>query len=175
MNGSQKLGMAVQNVLDTLQRRPETPERKRVRRIVDLLMRLQKSDENDPTQSVDFIRDNDELDALLSAYRWEAAAIFTDKLRISFQPKGGSGREGSAISVLVRLAESEQLGRLRACKACQRLFYAFRNDKRVCGANCKAKDYDADPEHHAARLKRLRENYALRSQRKRKKIGTRRG
>jgi hypothetical protein len=157
----------VERILGLIRKEPDTPEHRRVRRIIELLIRLSTREETwaeDPMRLAERIAAEDELDILLSAYTWKAATGFSDRLRIGFLAVGSSAWEGAAVHTLLDLADDpEKLSRLRLCTGgsskCKGLFYATRSNNTYCGRACISRHADSDPDKYAARKRKQRENY----------------
>jgi hypothetical protein len=145
----------IDEILLRIQRYPDVAEHQRVRRIVDLLMQ-----ESGPFEIAE-----DELDCLLSAYQWDAAAIFENGcLRVGFQPRVKpmpSAWERDAVLALM----SANPYLIRRCTGnsgmCKGLFYATRTNNTTCCRACISARYDSDPVKYQARLETQRANHTV--------------
>lgn len=149
----------VDGILARIQRQPDVPEHQRVRCIVDLIMtlaQLQPGMLNGP-----FERAEDELDIILSAYRWQPATLFQNgRVRIGFQPRIKTSMwERDAVLALMDANPYF----IRRCTGnsgkCKGLFYATRSTNTTCSRACISARYDGDPVKYEARLKTQRANH----------------
>lgn len=151
----------IDGILARIQRYPDVPEHQRVRRIVDLIMslaELQPGMVNGPFEVAE-----DELDRILSAYRWEAATLFQNgRVRIGFQPRMNPMPSAWERDGVLALMEANPYY-IRRCTGnsgmCKGLFYATRSDNTTCSRACISARYDGDPVKYEARLKTQRKNH----------------
>ena len=75
---------------------------------------------------------------------------------------GGDAPSGErvAVSQLVHLAETKRLPLLRQC-ACEKWFFARREDQKACSPACRHKSYEQTEAFKAKRRAYMREYYAL--------------
>lgn len=151
----------IDGILARIQKQPEVPEHQRVRRIVELIMslaRLHPGMLNGPFEIAE-----DELDIILSAYKWDAATLFDDKkgrVRIGFQPRIKTSMwERDAVLALMDANPYF----IRRCSGnsgkCKGLFYATRSTNTMCSRACISARYDRDLEKYQARLRTQRANH----------------
>lgn len=151
----------IDGILARIQRQPEVPEHQRVRRIVDLIMALAQLHPgmlNGPFEIAE-----DELDCILSAYQWDAAALFEKgRVRIGFQPRMNPMPSAWERDAVLALMEANPYF-IRRCTGnsgmCKGLFYATRIDNTTCSRACISARYDGDPVKYEARLKTQRANH----------------
>lgn len=151
----------IDGILARIQRQPEVPEHQRVRRIVDLIMKLAQLKPgmvNGPFEIAE-----DELDCILSGYRWEAATLFQNgRVRIGFQPRINPMPSLWERDAVLALMEANPYF-IRRCTGksgkCKGLFYATRSTNTTCSRACISARYDGDPVKYEARLKTQRANH----------------
>ena len=157
-----------------LEERPETPQSKRVERLLDLLSRLRgRLSTRDAKEAFTGLL------YALSRYRWVRRVAFTrEGFRVlSFVADRGylsedDSWEYAAVRDLLDIVP--YLGdppRIRRCadQACQKWFFAAnRSDQKFCCGNCRQHYYDSDEKTHARKLERMRQNYATEKERDRK-------
>ena len=151
----------IDGILTRIQKYPDIPEHRRVRRIVDLIMKLaqlQPEMLNGPFEIAE-----DELHCILSAYQWDAAVLFDKKngrVQIGFQPLTKTSMwERDAVLALMEANPYF----IRRCTGksgkCKGLFYATRSTNTTCSRACISARYDGDPVKYEARLKTQRANH----------------
>lgn len=69
--------------------------------------------------------------------------------------------EAHAVEMLVSMAETGMLDRVRQCEWCKRWFVASRSDRRFCKEPCKRKHQSSSPEFKAQRAEYMRKRYEL--------------
>jgi len=168
----------VEAIFTRLEKRPETPQSKRIEKILQLLSSLR--DDISPLDKGQVVI---RLRNALRLYQWVS--------HIAPAPEGY--RVISAVADRENLSKDDlweyeavrdllecvpYLGkppRIRRCAECQRWFFAAKRiDQQWCGGICRQRHYDRDPETRAQKLKAMRDLYARekeRDQRRKAAVG----
>ncbi len=164
-------------IFDHLENERETPQSKRLRRILELLGCLGEN-----PRGLDAVKVTSELHHLLGHYRWSTDARVSLTAEGSYRaifrqvPEGKNlSREDEweykAVADLLDLTRyAGALSRLRQCgnKECKRwLFTPHGKTRQFCNDICKQRHFDSDPAQREKKRKYMQDQYAEEQKRKR--------
>jgi hypothetical protein len=159
-----------QDLFWQLQERPDTPESKRIERILELFASIGTAVTGKGAAL-------NSLRIALSRYQWVTFVALTPigycvirrPANREFLSKAEAW-EYEAFSLLLHVVPSiGERPRIRRCAECQEWFYAeARDDQKFCKrANCRQAHHQKDPKTHAKKLEAMRRRYATEKKRNR--------
>jgi len=160
-------------IFTRLEERPETPQSKRVEKILELLSSLR--DDISPLDKGQIVI---RLRNALRLYQWVShIAPAPESYRVI---NGVADRENLSKNDLWEYEAVRDLlecvpylgnpPRIRRCAECPRWFFAARRiDQKWCGSVCRQRHYDRDPETRAKKLEAMHTRYILEKERDRRR------
>ena len=140
---------------------PDSPQSKRVRRIVELLLELNKNvGVGDVLQGISILRE-----LPIDHYRFKFNIGFNSKVNTGMSAADDDLSQkdlweyGAVSTLLDFVGKPGGLDRIRRCECGDVFFAARRADKKYCGNVCKQRHYDKDEDVRKRKLAIMRKNY----------------